>query len=187
MQQLQRSASEAERQRWTKMELALVLVEATGRRLSSVRQLRWEDIDLGEQPTIRWRAEADKKGYEAVVPMSAELAAELRDFRPKVGAVGGWIFARESDGSEPMDRHLFNKWLAAAEKAAKLPKLRGSLWHAYRQKWATERKHHPLRDVAEAGGWKDTETLLTCYQQPDRETLLAVVSEPKKVREGGVR
>lgn len=48
-------------------------------------------------------------------------------------------------------------------------------------------KHHPLRDVAEAGGWKDTETLLTYYQQPDRETLLAVVNEPKKVREGGVR
>ena len=64
------------------MELALVLVEATGRRLSSVRQLRWKDVDLGERPTIRWRAEADKKGYEAVVPMSAQLAEELRNFRP---------------------------------------------------------------------------------------------------------
>lgn len=187
MQQLQRSESEAERQRWTKMELALVLVEATGRRLGSVRQLRWEDVDLGEQPTIRWRAEADKKGYEAVVPMSAELANELRNFRRSLGAVAGWVFARKSDRSEPMDRHLFNKWLVVAEKEAGLPKLKGALWHAYRRKWATERKHHPLKDVAEAGGWRDTEALLTCYQRPDSETLLAVVSELRKVREGGVR
>ncbi len=42
-------------------------------------------------------------------------------------------------------------------------------------------KHLSLTDVAEAGGWKDTETLLTCYQQPDRESLLAVMSEPRKV------
>ncbi len=33
------------RTRWTKMELALVLAEATGRRLGSIRQLKWEDID----------------------------------------------------------------------------------------------------------------------------------------------
>lgn len=85
-----------------------------------------------------------------------------------------------------MDRHLFDKWLTVAEKEAGLPKLKGTLWHAYRRKWATERKHHSLKDVAEAGGWKDTETLLTCYQQPDRKTLLAVMSEPAKVREQGV-
>ena len=46
-------------------------------------------------------------------------------------------------------------------------------------------KHHSLKDVAAAGAWKDTETLLTCYQQPDADTLLAVVSEPKKTRWGG--
>jgi hypothetical protein len=43
-----------------------------------------------------------------------------------------------------------------------------------------------LRDVAEAGGWKDTETLLTCYQQPDRESLLAVMSEARKVCDASV-
>ena len=43
-----------------------------------------------------------------------------------------------------------------------------------------------LKDVAEAGGWKDTETLLTCYQQPDRESLLEVMSEPRKVRDASV-
>ena len=44
-----------------------------------------------------------------------------------------------------MDRHTFAKGLRTAEKRAKLPKLDGSLWHAYRRKWATERKHLRLR------------------------------------------
>jgi len=110
------AASEAGRDRWIKMELALVLAEATGRRLSAIRQLRWDDIDF-ERGTIRWRA----------------------------------------------------------EQHAKLPKLEGGLWHPYRRKWATERKHLPLSDVAEAGGWKDRGTLLQCYQQPDPDTLLRVM------------
>ena len=178
------SQSENARVRWMKLELALVLVEATGRRLGSVRQLRWEDTDLCRQPSIRWSADADKKGYETVVPIPKDLAHELRDFRRRLGAVGGWMFSRESDGAAPMDRHLFNRWLRAAEKKAGVPKLDGGLWHPYRRKWATERKQHPLRDVAEVGGWKDTETLLTCYQQHDSETLLSVMSEPRKLRDG---
>jgi hypothetical protein len=45
----------------------------------------------------------------------------------------------------------------------------------FRRKWATERKTYPLKDVAAAGGWSDVHTLLTCYQQPDEQTLRAVV------------
>lgn len=52
---------------------------------------------------------------------------------------------------------------------------RGSLWHAFRRKWATEQKHYPIVDVAVAGGWKDLTTLLTCYQQPDHATMRAVM------------
>jgi hypothetical protein len=51
----------------------------------------------------------------------------------------------------------------------------GSLWHAFRRLWATERKALPVRDVAAAGGWKDATTLINCYQQPDEATLRAVV------------
>jgi hypothetical protein len=70
-----------------------------------------------------------------------------------------------------MDRHLFDNWLGVAEKEAKLPKFHGSIWHAYRRKWAIERKHLPLKDVAAAGGWKDVNTLLEIYQQPDEESI----------------
>lgn len=40
-----------------------------------------------------------------------------------------------------------------------------------------------LKDVAEAGGWLDTRSLENCYQQVDEETLLRVVSGPRKLRE----
>ena len=95
-----------------------------------------------------------------------------------------WTFDESLAGAaEPMDRHLFDKWLTVAERVAGLPKLVGGLWHPYRRKWATERKAHPIKDVAAAGGWKDVETLLTCYQQPDDDTLMDVMAEPRKLRE----
>ena len=164
------------------MGLALILAEATGRRLESIRQLGWEDIDLDSR-TILWRAEADKKKRDWVVPLPAALADGLRQFRRRLGAIAGWVFAAEQKPDQPMDRHLFEKWLARAERAAKLPKLPSGLWHPYRRKWVTERKHLPIKDVAAAGGWKDTATLLECYQQPTNETLLAVMSEERKVRD----
>jgi len=172
-------------QRWIRLELALVLAEATGRRLGAVRQLKWEDVDFVRK-TIRWRAAADKKGKETVVPIPATLAGELRRLGAKLGATKGWVFAGERLSDQPMDRHIFDKWLRVAETRGGLPKLAGGLWHPYRRKWATERKHHSVVDVAAAGGWKDTQTLLTCYQQPDAESMLAVMSEPKKVREAAL-
>ena len=57
----------------------------------------------------------------------------------------------------------------------------GGLWHCFRRKWPTERKGLPLRDVAAAGGWSDVQTLLTCYQQPDEETLREVVDYPSRL------
>jgi hypothetical protein len=61
--------------------------------------------------------------------------------------------------------------------------LDGSLWHAYRRKWASERKHLPLKDVAAAGGWKDVSTLLEVYQQSDAESVLEVTSVTQAARE----
>jgi integrase len=177
--------SGADRVRWIKVELALVLAEATGRRLGSIRQLRWEDIDW-TAGTVRWRAGADKKRREAIVPLPVQLLDQLRAFQKELRAVGGLVFGAEHDTTKAMDRHLFDKWLAHAEKKAGLKKLDGGLWHPYRRKWATERKHLSVTDVAEAGGWKDTVTLLTYYARPDNETLLAVMSEERKLRDCAV-
>jgi hypothetical protein len=41
--------------------------------------------------------------------------------------------------------------------------------------------HHPVKDVAAAGRWTSVQTLLTCYQQPDVETLRGVMEEPRRL------
>ena len=64
-----------------------------------------------------------------------------------------------------------------------LEKLNGSLWHAYRRRWATARKHLPDADVAAAGGWANPNTLRLVYQQADADTMLRVVLEPDELRE----
>jgi len=40
-----------------------------------------------------------------------------------------------------------------------------------------------LVDVKAAGGWRDTQTLVTSYQQADEQTMLAVMASPVKFRE----
>ncbi len=179
------SDSDDERLRWVRMEFALFIAERTGKRLGSIRQLRWEDFGF-ERHIVYWRAEADKKGYKWEVPMPADFFEAVKAFRREIGAVAGFVFAAPNAADGIMDRHLFDKWLSVAEKKAKLQKLDGSLWHAYRRKWAIERKHLPLKDVAAAGGWKDVSTLLEVYQQSDEESVLAVTSVTVKLRERGV-
>jgi integrase len=178
----------ANRLRWVMLDLVLVIVEATGRRIGAVRQLQWPDIDL-TRGRIRWRAATDKKRREWGTPIPIELVEEIRRARGAIAelaglqAVQGYIFFAATDHTRAVDRDTLNSWLEKAEKRAKLEKLEGGLWHPYRRAWATARKHHPLKDVAAAGGWKDVGTLLTCYTAADDETVLAVMSEPRKVRD----
>lgn len=175
--------TDASRRKWLKLELALVLAEATGRRLGSIRQLGWEDFDFASS-RIRWRAETDKKRVASTVPIPSTLREEIRSFQVRLGGgFGGLMFPSHSSPAKALTRDSFGHWLREAEQLAGLAKLDGSLWHAYRRAWATSRKDLPVKDVAEAGGWKDYGTLLTCYQQADQETLLLVMSHPRKILE----
>jgi integrase len=177
----EQAKSEAARRKWLKLALALILAEATGRRLGAIRQLRWDDIDLSAR-MIRWRAETDKKGKEWIVPIPPGLYEDIHTFRMKLGSVfGELVFPSHSDPARAVSRDSFDHLLREAEKKAKLPKLDGSLWHAYRRAWATSRKSLPVVDVAAAGGWSDIGTLLKCYQQADNETLLQVMSHSRKI------
>lgn len=174
------------RRNWWKLDMALVLAEATGRRLGSIRQLRWDDWDF-ERCTVRWRGVTDKKGKEWLVPIPESLLAEVKSYRVKMGGMfGGFMFPDPNDISKATDRHEFRTWLEVAEKKAGLPKLDGALWHAYRRGWASSRKHMPVSDVAAVGGWKDIGTLLKCYTQADSDTMLAVMESPKKISERAV-
>ena len=162
------------------------IANGTGRRLSAVCSLRYEDLSLSDEPygSIRWPADTDKMGHESTVPISPLVRAALERIhaeRPGIGAAP--LFPSPGDPTKPMTRHLADKWLRKAEKLAGLKKLGGSLWHAYRRKWATERKHMPAADVAAAGGWSNPNTLRLVYQQADQETMLRVVLEGGTLRE----
>lgn len=174
------------KERWLRFELALVLAEATGRRIGGIRGLRWSDFSF-DPPSIRWSSEFDKRGRENVVPIPEALAEEVRSLRLRLKVVGdGWLFPRSKQDA-PWSREVFGELLIRAEQKANVPKRCGGRWHAYRRKWATERKALPLVDVKAAGGWKDTETLVTCYQQADEETMLKVMASPVKLVSRKVR
>lgn len=180
---LEESAPQARgRERWVRLELALVLAEATGARVGAIRGLRWADIDF-EGPSITFQMEFDKRGRTRVVPVPKELADELHGFRVRLGAVGdGWLFPCESE-DVPWPREIFDQQLRIAERKAGVPHMPRGLWHTYRRKWATERGDLPLKALMAAGGWKDMGTLVTCYQHPTDEALLKVMAHPVKLRD----
>ena len=90
------------------MAAALQLGRDTISRNSSVRQLRWDDIDLREG-TVRWRGEFDKVGREVVTPLSHEAIRILEGVPRRLGSP--WIFASGSDPEQPTPRDTFQIWL----------------------------------------------------------------------------
>lgn len=164
------------------------LVEALGWRVSALRNVRASDIDLRKRPgaphgRILKRAETDKVGVERWVPFNADARRavdEALGLNPVVGEA--FLFPAPKAAGKPWGLRYVWKLLREAEKAAQLEHLQGGAFHPYRRKWRRERKHLPRADVAAAGGWLSVQTL-DVYDGADDETILAVVSEPRKLRE----
>ena len=76
------------------------------------------------------------------MPMPNHLVEELRSFRRRLGAVGGPVFASPWRTNSLMHTRTLAQLLVEAEQKADLPKLLGGVWHPYRRKWGTERKHY---------------------------------------------
>lgn len=153
--------------------LLLVMANETGHRVGAVRQLRWSDVDLTrDSACVKWRAELDKIRHEHKTPLSKLAVRELRRARRERSAIGdGWLFPSPSAPSEAVSRHLVRDWWQKLEKAAKVAAEPGRGWHALRRKFATELKHVPTKDLQALGGWKDHQTILTCYQRADEGSM----------------
>ena len=159
--------------------LLIMLMDSTGRRLSSVLGLRWDDFDL-ERKTIRWRPELDKRRRTWVTPLPKKAEPWLVCARATQLRIGhALVFPHPKHSSRPVTPSLAAYWLKRAFDLSGIERPIGGLWHCFRRKWATERKGLPPSDVAAAGGWSDLHTLFTCYQQPDEATLRAVVDRPE--------
>lgn len=164
----------------------LTLVEALGWRVSALCQLRAEDVDRTAGPfaphgRILKRAETDKARVEMWVPLSEDARTALDRLPwPKQG---GYLFPSPRRKGSPWRREHARDLLERCEAEAGLPPIAGGDFHPYRRKWASERKALPTADVMAAGGWRDSATLLRCYQHADPATLLTVVTRPKRLPE----
>jgi integrase len=173
-----------------RLPLALALAESTGQRISAILHLRRDDVALERLPHgwVQFRAEHQKNGCDHWVPLTRNTVRLIRRHVRSLCSEGvSLLFPAEKDGAHAVDRWVMSRRLRAAYQRAGLKPLSGGLWHPFRRKFATERKHLPLRDVAAAGGWKEPRTLLECYQQSDNATLQAVVLEAPKLFADGLR
>ena len=156
----------------------LDIVVGTGRRISAILQLRYENLRLNDGPygSIRWPGDTDKMGQVWDAPVNPTVRAALdRVLRERPGIGKAYLFPLPTNIARPCCRSTADSWLAHAEALAGLEALEHGRWHPYRRMWATERKHLPAQDVAQAGGWSSIETMQKCYQHADPETLLEVV------------
>lgn len=162
----------------------LDLVEDNGRRITSVCRLEYDDIarEGGVITRVTWPPL--KREKEKSVPVSDRTRAILEEIlRRRPGLGKHPVFPAPRNPLKPMTRHLADDWLREAVVISGVGFLDWGMWHPFRRKWATERKHLPRKDVMEVGGWKDERSLRESYEQSDEETMLAVVNEPRKLTE----
>lgn len=151
--------------------LAVVLAHETGHRIGAIRQLQWADVDF-DAGTVRWRKQTDKGGYEHTTPLTETAAQELRRALDGSGGPSAWVFPAPGTPDEACSRHLMRDWWERGARLAKLPPGERYGWHALRRQFATELKGVlPLRDLCDAGGWRDPKTVLVHYQRPDQTTI----------------
>lgn len=179
---IEKSSSDKETVRLIAARDALRVAEATGRRIGSVRRLDWSDVDW-RGGRLRWREATDKSRRQQLVALPSSIAGPLRTRWLAAGQPAqGFVFP--SPRRRENTTSMLSAELRRAELEAGLEPLDGGLWHPFRRKWGSERKHMPIKDVTDAGGWSDITTFLTCYQHADDDSLEQVMESPLKLMEG---
>jgi integrase len=165
-------------------ELFVCLLWFTGHRAASVRQLRWDDVDLANG-SIRWRAEVDKIGYEHRNPLHAELVPLLSDAKAIAGLTGDiWLFPCPRDAQQAMTRDdAAALWRSIAD-ASGIKEGSGIGTHAFRRAFANRLRDVNLRDLKDLGGWKSSQTVVSVYIQPDQDAQRVALERLSANRNG---
>ena len=162
--------------------VALVLAHETGHRIGAIRNLRWFDIDF-EDRTILWRAKHEKTGYEHTTPLTDEALAVLEEARRmNPGNGDGPVLPASAHPAQCLGRSMALKWWYRAAILAGLEPKRGRGWHSLRRKFASDLMDQPLKVLCELGGWKNPQTVLTCYQQANTGRLRTALESRRRVR-----
>lgn len=69
-----------------------------------------------------------------------------------------------------------------AEELAGLEHVDGLGWHSLRRKLADDLRDLPLKDLAAAGGWKEEQTVVRCYQTPDLDRIREALEARQRCR-----
>ena len=162
--------------------VALVLAHETGHRIGAIRKLQWTDIDI-EGRTIRWRAEHEKTGYEHRTPATEKAIAALAEALDRNSARGkAPVLPSTQDPAICVRRWMLDDRWRKAERLAGLEPKRGRGWHSLRRKFASDLMDLPLKVLCQLGGWKDAQTVLRCYQQPDEVQLRTALDSRRGVQ-----
>lgn len=176
------SVSEEHRLEIEQAAVALKMLNGTGRRSGAVLDLHWSDLLLGrspavEEPWITFRADADKQGITATVPLDGGAAATLREWRSRCPSTERVFPNRAGSGRMRTDRLAV--LIRAAEMRAQMEPLRQTLLHAYRRKFATERGHLQNLDVMELMGLKDAKVFASCYRRSPTSELRKALKDAR--------
>ena len=125
---------------------------------------------------------ADKSVIDAVVPYPESFFVYVRRLQAVLKAAHGFVFPAAKDPERSIPPDLLYQRIMKAERHAGLPKLKQGGTHPYRRKWRSKRSALPLKAAMAAGGWRDLNTMIRCYDQPDEAEILAVTSVSTKRR-----
>lgn len=125
-----------------RFEVALVMGWETGRRNSSIRQLRWSDIDMGKE-TATWRGATDKAGRETVTPLSDSAQAVLKlALKEREGSE--WVLHAPKDPNRPCTKYYFGLLMSRAKRHAGIErKYLG--WHSLKRSFVRRHKQLPTK------------------------------------------
>jgi integrase len=142
--------------RW-RLNVALLLIGASGQRANAVRHLRWQDIDT-EAGTVRWVAAFQKQGKDLLRPLTWDLVAALetarywrrqagerrarKDRKSKSWPVhldnADWVMFAEHQKAKPVSYQSLHTMLVALQKKAKVTHEKFRAFHGGRRKVVTD-------------------------------------------------